>query len=240
MRLILIILLFASQAAFAGGGIAAHYDYLNYVQDARNAVSNAESLNTQIQMLHNTVLNTNRFSDSQYSDLGNLVGRLNTNMQQGQAVSYAAANEDALFRKRYTDYLSNGSNVQDYGNAYKSWSQSTLASINNSLKGIGIVSSDFASENRVMQVLRTQGSSVQGRMQALQVATEISSENVNQLQELKSITSAQAQAQDSYMAYKMSKDSYEKRNMDDVIARTNTAYPTYKNNSNFGEIKSFN
>ena len=67
-------------------------------------------------------------------------------------------------------------------------------------------------------------------MQALQVSTAIANEGVNQLQELKRIVVAQSNAQNSYMAYKASQDSYSEHSLEEVKDNMQTDFPPYKDN----------
>ena len=91
-------------------------------------------------------------------------------------------------------------------------------------------------EQYTLAQLRHQGQTAQGRLQVLQVSTELSAENIHQLQSLKRLMMAQQNAQNAYMAYQVSKDSYQEQGLKALTEQANTTYVDYHNNPNFGEI----
>jgi len=95
----------------------------------------------------------------------------------------------------------------------------------------------FQTEQATLHQLELQGKTAQGRMQILQVSSEISAHSVNQLQELKRIVVAQTNAQNAYMAYKVSKESYNEKSLEEIDHAMPTQFPTYKNNPQFGDIR---
>lgn len=218
------------------------FSYLNYLQDMKTAVNSATSLANQAQQIRNEVQsiqyqakNSGHLNNYQYNRLTQLMQRMDQITNQGKSISYSAANIDQQFRTRYPNYA-NHQNARDYQGAYQNWNTTTLNTINNSMQANGAVANHFQNESQLMNQLRTQGKTATGRMQAMQVSTEIASENVNQLQELKRITLSQANAQNSYMAYRVSKDSYNEQGMSAIAQNTSSDFPAYQNNNDFAQI----
>lgn len=217
----------------------AYPNYLNILKTALNSVKSLENEATQIQNQLNAIQyqaqNTGTVSDYQYNQISQLMQQMNQINKQGQSISYSASNIDQQFRTQYPNYA-NQSNNQNYQQSYQNWNNTTLNTINNTMQANGMMASHFQNESQLMDQLRNQGKTATGRMQVLQVSTEIASEDVNQLQELKRITLSQANAQNAYMAYRVSKDSYDEKSLSDIESHTNSQFPAYKNNSQFGLI----
>lgn len=220
------------------------FSYLNYLQDMKTAMNSVTSLANQAQQIHNEIesiqyqaKNSGHLNNYQYNRLTQLMQRMDQITNQGQAISYNAANIDQQFRKRYPNYANQG-NTRNYQYAYQNWNHSTLNTINNSMQANGAIAQHFQTESDLMDHLRAQSKSATGRMQALQVSNEIASENVNQMQELERITLSQSNAQNSYMAYRVSKESYNEEGLSDLAKNTSASFPVYHNNDSFQKIAS--
>lgn len=185
--------------------------------------------------IQNQATNLGKVSDYQWQNVTQIMNQMSSTMQQGQAVSAQMSNVDQKFRQRYPDYASQSSS-QNYQQAYQQWNQTTLDTLRNSLSAASIDANNIQSEQDVMNRLQAQGASATGRMQALQVASEIAGENVNQLIQLRGLTMSQMSAQNAYMAYQVSKDSYNEKQLEALVSNTDTQFPDYKNNPHFGAI----
>lgn len=219
------------------------YTYLNYLQDMRTAANSATSLTNQATQIQNQIQsiryqaqNSGHVSNYQYNEITQLMQRMDSITNQGRSISYNAANIDQQFRARYPNYA-NQPNTRNYQSAYHNWNASTLNTINNSMQSNGMMSANFQHESQLMSQLRNQGKTATGRMQVLQASNEIAAENVNQLQELQRITLSQANSQNAYMAYRVSKDSYHEENLQELEQNTSSSFPPYQNNSRFGQIQ---
>ena len=71
----------------------------------------------------------------------------------------------------------------------------------------------------------------------MQVANSIAQESVGQLQTLKRIIAAQANAQTAFMAQRVSQSSYEQKSLQTLIDSTETVAPTH--HKQFGLIETF-
>lgn len=241
MQKLFTILIFAviSSAAFAFGD---PFTYLNYLEDMKTAINSATSLANQAQQINNQIQNiryqaqnSGHLSNYQFNRITQLMQQMDQVTNQGQSISYNASNIDRQFRAQYPDYVSH-QNPRNYQKSYSNWNATTLNTINNTMQSDGMAAGNFQHESALMNQLRTQGQTATGRMQVMQVSTEIASENVNQLQELKRITLSQDNAQNAYMAYKVSKNSYKEKSLADLESHTHSTFPPYQNNSQFGTL----
>lgn len=218
-------------------------DWMNYLEDAETAANSASSLVNQASQIQNQIQsiqiqsqNTGTLKQYQFNDIMNLMNRMDNLSQQGKSLSYAASDTDQKFRQYYPDY-GNQNSAQNYTQAYKSWNSTTLQTMQNTMSANHANAADIQSESQLIANLREQGSSATGRMQAAQISTEIASENVNQLQELKRITLSQANSENAYMAYRVSKDSYKNKSLSQLAGNTKTQFPPYQNDARFGLLK---
>ena len=243
MRPCIILLLFVvAGPLYAGGGLSP-LDYENYIADNSTALHSAEQLVNQAQQIHNQIQsiqyqaeNLGHVSNYQWQNISGLVQHLDSVTQQGQSLSYASSNLDALFKKKYQNYSNSPQGTQNYQQTYKNWNSSTLDTLRSTLDSAGLNASDFQTEQSTLKQLEAQGKTAKGRMQVLQVSSEISAQNVNQLQELKRVVVSQTNAQNTYMAYKVSKDSYKEKSLASLADQAPNQFPKYKNNPKFGEI----
>lgn len=242
MRKAILITLMTTASTYAFGFFDP-FSYLNYIQNLKTACNSVTSLYNEAKQIQNQVQqikyeakNAGKLSDFQYNKLGNLMQQMDQVTQQGRSISYSASNIDQQFKQTFPDYA-NQQGIQNYQQTYKNWNETTLDSIRNTMQAGHMSAAHFQDESQLINQLRNQGKSATGRMQALQVSTEIASENVNQLQELKRITLSQENAQNAYMAYRVSKDSYHEKSLSQLAANTPTTFPNYQNNDNFGLMK---
>lgn len=219
------------------------YTYLNYLEDIESANNSAKTLVQEITLVKNRmqslnyqIKNTGRFNHTQWRSLLSFIEQLDRLTRQGQALSYSASNVDSEFKQRYPNFDNSPYGQTNYTKAYETWNATTLDTLRSTLDAAGFSAQDFQKEESFLNQLKSQGQSATGRMQVLQVSTELSADNVNQLEELKRIVVAQTNAQNAYMAYKVSKDSYNEKSLQEINRHIKTQFPKYKNNAHFGEL----
>ncbi|EDP46601.1 P-type conjugative transfer protein TrbJ [Rickettsiella grylli] len=217
-------------------------EFENYLANNTTAIHSATSLlnqatqiRNQIQMIENDIKNTGKLSQYQWQNITQLVQHLDAITQQGQALSYAASNLDNQFQQKYPDYTNSYSNPASYSQTAKNWNATTLT-LHATLNAMNRSANNFQTEQESMRQLERQGKNLQGRLQALQLLSEISVQQVNQIQALKRLISVQTNAQTAFMAYQASKDSYQEKGLEEMTSAFPTQFPAYKNNPNFGEI----
>lgn len=219
-------------------------EYANYLQNLKSALNSITSLTnqaTQIQqqvaMIRNQVKNSTRISNYQWQNIQHLMQQMQNTSQQQQALSYSLNDLDQRFQSAYPNYVNEepNTNHQDLENH---WHQTTLSTLQQSLQSLHVDAQNFQRENTLMNQLKQQGQSSTGRLQALQVISEIASENVNQLQAMKRVMMTQANAQTAYLSYRVSQDAYQQHALTELDRHLNTQAPNYHNDSAFGLIPS--
>lgn len=215
-------------------------DPVNLVQNTITALNSISTLTNQVRGIRRQIENYRQnllhLGSYHYQDIGNAISQLDDITRQGQSISYAMQNVDAQFKHYYPDY-SQQQNATNYSQAYQSWNMTTMTTFTNSLRAIGSNTESVQKEAQLMQQLKAQSQSAQGRTQVLQTANEMSAENIRQLESLKHLIAAQSNAQTAYMAQQVSQSSFRQKSLDEVVKHTPSQFPRYRNNNVFGKVQ---
>lgn len=129
--------------------------------------------------------------------------------QKADAIAVSASNIDQQFQLRYPGYASfsganggfTGFNPGPADLPYAQRQNGTLDSIRGAMSATGVNVQDVQSELAAVQALQTMSaSSVGGTVQAMQAAHQIALHQVDQINKLNGLISAQTQAQTTYYA----------------------------------------
>jgi P-type conjugative transfer protein TrbJ len=112
------------------------------------------------------------------------------------ALAYSLANLDGQFRARFPGY----GQTHTYYTDYRTWSQTTLDTTLGALRAAGLQGQQLQSEQAVLNTLRGMAQSSDGRMQALQVANQISEQQVQQLMKLRQLMLADLSSKQAFQA----------------------------------------
>lgn len=211
--------------------------YLTYTQVVQEVEHQIEALQNQIKQLTLETQNTNKLSDQQWDNAQQAIAQLSQAMQQGQALAYTMANVDSQFKQTFPGYHAPATN--DYSQNYQGWITTTQDTMNGVMDQINMAYEQQSQEEAVNQLLKQRASGVQGRMQALQVASEIAAEQLAQVQKLKALMLAQTNAQAEYYAYQSQKDAAEQQSVDAVVKQTSMTFPQYHENPQLGLVPDF-
>jgi P-type conjugative transfer protein TrbJ len=170
--------------------------FLNNIELIHQTLKQADQLAAELQMLNNMVINLKNIPDQVWSSIAHDLQGVMHVVQQGQALAFSASNISQEFKSKFPGFVQ----PVNYTASYKSWSDTVMDSIRGSLAAASLQSHQFATEEATLAQLRVMSQSAEGRMQALQIGTQISVEQVAQLQKLRALVMAQMQAQDAYMA----------------------------------------
>jgi type IV secretion system protein TrbJ len=197
--LLVLAMLFRSTPVHCSGtfiGATEITQLLNNIELVHQTLKQAEQLAAQLQMLNNMVQNLKNIPNQIWSTIAQDLQAVLRVVQQGQALAFSASNISEEFKRKFPGFVQ----PTNYIASYKSWSDTTRDSIRGSLAAANLQSQQFATEESALSQLRSMSQSAEGRMQALQVGTQVAVEQVAQLQKLRALVMAQMQAQDTYMA----------------------------------------
>ncbi len=190
-----------------------------YAQQVQAYATQIQQFQTQIQQYQNMVTNTLNIPSQIWGTVqADLMGIANV-VKQGQALAYSATNIGTQFQNTFKGFsYPAGFNFKT---SYKNWSQATLDGVKGAFEAAKMQADNFATEEGVLQGLRTQSQSAQGQMQAMQVGAQIAEQQVQQLQKLRQLMMVQMQAQNSYLATQEQKDAARTQAQEDFLQYVN-------------------
>jgi type IV secretion system protein TrbJ len=169
---------------------------LNNLELLHQALQQAQELSNQLKMLENMAQNLKNIPDQVWTPASQHLQSLMSVVKQGQSLAFSSSNISEEFQHKFKGFVQ----AESFQTDYKTWSNTVRDSLRTSLSAANLQSQQFTSEEQVLSALRSMSQSAEGRMQALQVGTQISVEQVAQLQKLRGLMMAQIQAQNTYMA----------------------------------------
>ena len=168
------------------------------------------SVQQQLKQYENMLLNSNPFKTLQWSNALGETKQLNSLLAQAKSLSFASANLEGLFAKKYGDYQSYV--AQSIGDdtlaaKYQQWSEDTNSSVHTTLKAAGLQSEQIeGAEDVYLRHLEHLTSTAEGRMQALQISNQIALQLARQTQKLRQLMLIQLQLQANYMQMQMDRE----------------------------------
>ena len=221
-------IVFLAAASDAWGFAAIVLDPTNLIQNTISALKAVESVINEVQMIanqvqqiENMVQNTSTYSGVWDQEALPRLNRLGQIIEQEQAIAYAMAGMERVFRERYPGYRP----VTDWATAYDQWTRTTLDTLRGTLAAVRLHAGDFADEQRRIQTLTALSDSAEGRMQAIQAANMLAAEQIQQLVKLRQIMMAQVNAQNIYMANITNRDAQRAATQQEWVKNGNREAP---------------
>ena len=122
----------------------------------------------------------------------------------GQALAYSMANLDVQFRNTFKGYNQAFSPTAYYQN-YQQWSQTSLDTTHSTLKAMGLQGAQLQNEQTVLAALHQMMQTPIGRMQAIQIGSDLSEQQVEQLMKLRQLMILDLQSKQAYQAEQIQK-----------------------------------
>lgn len=139
--------------------------------------------------------------------------RLQAIMSQSKALAASASNLDGLFVGKYSTYsayMNQQLGKDDFQKKYQQWSVEGSDNALYTLKGLNLQAQQMEEEQAVIHQLQSMAGSAEGRMQALQVANMMASQQVDQVFKLRQLMMQQVQMQANYLAIQQDKEAAER------------------------------
>jgi P-type conjugative transfer protein TrbJ len=179
-----------------------------YATQIEQYATQVQSLQNHIQQTQMQIQNLRNLPASMWSKFQNDVLALKNIVQQGQAVTFAAANVDTQFASVYKGYSSYeasaaqslDSRTTTFAQQYKNINQSTRDSTNGALKALNTQMNAMSSDEAVMNMLQQQSRSADGQLKVVQAANEIALHQTDTLKKLQYTLMVQASTQAAYQA----------------------------------------
>lgn len=159
-------------------------------------VNQIEQLAHELQMLEDMWANSRPASDLTWGEVDQMMAALENSVQLGMSVSYAMADLATVFPQRFPGYQA----PADWNGAYRDWSQTALDSLLGTMSAAGINVADAPTVDAALGALRQENRTAEGRMEALQIANQLASLQIEESTKLRGLVAAQISAQNAYFA----------------------------------------
>lgn len=183
---------------------------LNNVQMVKQVLTSAQQLQAELNMFKNMVTNSETVPSHIWGKAMQDIAKINTLLQQSQALAHTSGNIDDQYASRYgtyQSYMSKQMNGQDWDAKYDQWSRETNDNMLYTMKALGLQASQMDDDDAVMQQLQTLSQSSEGRMQALQVGNMMAAQTMRQIQKLEKLMMVNTQMQANYLAAQQDKEA---------------------------------
>lgn len=220
------LLLAMPMTLFAGGGgvngATETTQILNNIQLVQQYAKQVEQYQTQLQSLTNHIQQTQMMIQNlqmlpatMWQKFANDVLALKNIVQQGQAVSFAAANLDSQFASMYKGYsnyessaaLALGNRNTTFAGQYRTLNASTRDNVNGALKALNTQMNALTTDEATMNLLQAQSQSADGQLKAVQAANEIALHQTDAIKKLQYTLMTQASTQAQWIATQNDKET---------------------------------
>lgn len=171
--------------------------WLNHAELVLQYLRQGEQLANELKMYADMVKNSQTLSNQTFGAITNDLNALAAIVQGGQALAYSLSNLDQLFRQTFPGYAYNAGT---YYTQYRNWSQTSLDTTLGTLRAAGLQGQQLQSEQGVLDSLRGEIESSDGRLEALQALGDISEQQVEQLMKLRELMMADMSSKQAYQA----------------------------------------
>lgn len=159
----------------------------------------------QVQQLADAIKNTTHGGPAALSNVSADLTLLANVVQGGQAIAYSMGNQDVVFRTTFPGYqpvMAPAPGVGTYQSRYAQWVQTSLATTQGILRGVGLQGKLLATEQGVLSVLRTlSASNLLNRNDAINLTGQLAAEQIGQLQKLRELQLEDMTSKAAYQGY---------------------------------------
>ncbi|HIP62214.1 MAG TPA: P-type conjugative transfer protein TrbJ [Sulfurovum sp.] len=180
----------------------------DYVQFAKNVKHNLDQLKTMR-------TNLKKLGSRDWIDFEDQVRELKRLVNYQDALTYAAANYETLFKNKYKNYdafvrmYQGTTGVRDFTQEYKTLNKSTRNTVESALKQLNLSMDDMEDDKVVMDRLKGLSKSSVGQKQAISVVSQISLHSIEQLKKLEKVLMSNHQLHVAWIAKQNAREEME-------------------------------
>jgi P-type conjugative transfer protein TrbJ len=159
----------------------------------------------QVQQLADAIANSAHGGAASLTNVAADLNQLAAVVQGGQALAYSLGGQDVVFRQTFPGYqpvFGPGPAPGTYQSQYALWAQTSLATTQGILRGIGLQGKLLATEQGVLSVLRAlTASNILDRNDAINLTGQLAAEQIGQLQKLRELQLEDMTSKAAYQGY---------------------------------------
>lgn len=175
---------------------------LNHVQLMQQYIQQVQMVKNNFLRYTNMLQNTRVLPNQMVGPVLQDLNQLAQVVVGGQALAYSMSNLNARFASTYPGY-SQAYNPNAYYQNYANWSQTSLDTTFSSLRAMGIQGQELKNTQSFLTAMRQRMMTPQGRLDAIQIGTEVSEQQVEQLLLLRQLMILDLQSKQAYQATQM-------------------------------------
>ena len=175
---------------------------LNHVQLLQQYIQQVQMVQNNLLRYANMVQNTRVLPNQMVGPVLQDLNQLARVVVGGQALAYSMSNLNARFASTYPGY-SQAYNPNAYYQNYANWSQTSLDTTFSTLRAMGVQGQDLQNTQGFLTAMRQRMTTPQGRLDAIQIGTEVSEQQVEQLLLLRQLMILDLQSKQAYQATQM-------------------------------------
>jgi len=175
---------------------------LNHVQLLQQYIQQVQMVQNNLLRYANMVQNTRLLPNQMVGPVLQDLNQLAQVVVGGQALAYSMSNLNARFASTYPGY-SQAYNPNAYYQNYANWSQTSLDTTFSSLRAMGLQGQELQNTQSFLTAMRQRMTTPQGRLDAVQIGTEVSEQQVEQLLLLRQLMILDLQSKQAYQATQM-------------------------------------
>lgn len=187
-----------------------------------------KELKSQSEYLERELRNLKK-DQTNWSNAQELINQLGQVVNKTNSLAYSAEDASRRFEEAYPGYQP----PQNFSKQYRDNVNMTQRTLNGVLSSMGTNAKDFENENARLKKMQDASQNAEGQLQAIQAATQISSEMVSQLQILRQTVIAQTNAQTAYFATKIQTEANAHAELSDTISNGSTKIPEYGSSGHY-------
>ena len=172
---------------------------LNHVQLLQQYIQQVQMVQNNLLRYANMVQNTRVLPNQMVGPVLQDLNQLARIVVGGQALAYSMSNLNARFASTYPGY-SQAYNPNAYYQNYANWSQTSLDTTFSTLRAMGLQGQDLQNTQGFLTAMRQRMTTPQGRLDAIQIGTEVSEQQVEQLLLLRQLMILDLQSKQAYQA----------------------------------------
>jgi len=172
---------------------------LNHVQLLQQYIQQVQMVQNNLLRYANMVQNTRVLPNQMVGPVLQDLNQLARVVVGGQALAYSMSNLNARFASTYPGY-SQAYNPNAYYQNYANWSQTSLDTTFSSLRAMGVQGQELQNTQTFLTAMRQRMMTPQGRLDAVQIGTEVSEQEVEQLLLLRQLMILDLQSKQAYQA----------------------------------------
>ena len=172
---------------------------LNHVQLLQQYIQQVQMVQNNFLRYANMLQNTRVLPNQMVGPVLQDLNQLARVVVGGQALAYSMSNLNARFASTYPGY-SQAYNPNAYYQNYANWSQTSLDTTFSSLRAMGLQGQELQNTQSFLTAMRQRMTTPQGRLDAVQIGTEVSEQQVEQLLLLRQLMILDLQSKQAYQA----------------------------------------